>query len=91
MVDARLHLIITGDVHDVNFRTFVLGYAKNLHLKGWARNITNGVEVIAEGPRAALVDLLDACKKGPSGAHVDNVLEAWNKPTGEFTDFDIRH
>jgi acylphosphatase len=55
------------------------------------RNLRDGsVEVVAEGEREKLEQLLAQLRKGPTGAHVTGVDVFWENPTGEFTNFGIR-
>ena len=85
-----LHAIVHGRVQGVNFRYYTLLQAQALQLTGWVRNRPDGtVEVTAEGPRAALDDLLDYLRHGPSHAHVDRVDAEWRKPTGKFVEFQV--
>jgi acylphosphatase len=58
----------------VGFRWFVWRQAKRLGLRGLARNLRDGsVEVIADGPEAALVEFEQALRRGPPAARVDRV------------------
>ena len=64
-VDAR----VTGVVHGVGFRYFVLREAKALDLVGWVANESDGsVQCVAEGPRDRLETLLDRLRHGPRRA-----------------------
>jgi acylphosphatase len=91
-VQSRLYAVIEGRVQGVGFRSFVLDKADELELTGWVRNTYRGnVEVLAEGPRFALEELLTALKKGPSTAYVTKVLESWSEATGEFRFFGVEH
>lgn len=88
----RLHALISGRVHGVGFRVFVLRRAQMLGLTGRVRNLyfpARQVEVIAEGPEEALEQLLAALRRGPSAAEVTRVDVSWEPATGEFLDFDI--
>jgi acylphosphatase len=90
-VSVRLHAIVTGIVQGVNFRWFTKRHAANLGLVGYVRNRSDGsVEFVAEGPRAALENLLDLVRVGPPSAVVDNVDVQWSEPTGEYSYFEIR-
>jgi acylphosphatase len=87
----RLHVIIRGRVQGVGFRAFVLQEASAFGLKGWCRNVNwDKVEVLAEGSRANLEGMLQTLRRGPSMAHVDQVIPEWGLPTGEFTQFRVR-
>ncbi len=87
----RLHAIVHGRVQGVNFRYYTVHTAQTLDLTGWVANRPDGtVEVMAEGPRPALDDLLDFLHRGPSHAAVERVDSQWLKPTGQFLDFQVR-
>jgi len=89
---SRLYAVIEGRVQGVGFRGFVLDKADELELTGWVRNTYQGnVEVLAEGPRFALEELLKALKKGPGTAYVTKVSEKWSEATGEFRFFGVEH
>lgn len=48
--------------------------AERLELGGFARNLPDGsVEVVSEGPDAALAKLERALRRGPSYARVDDI------------------
>ncbi|HEY3380035.1 MAG TPA: acylphosphatase [Armatimonadota bacterium] len=88
----RLHAIVDGRVQGVFFRDFVREQAQALRLTGWVRNLADGtVEVMAEGEDVALNHLLMMLEKGPSRARVDDVQSDYRPPTGEFSDFQVRH
>ena len=87
----RLHAIVDGEVQGVSFRYFVIDRAGLLHLSGWVRNRWDGtVEVLAEGGRGALENLLSDLRCGPPAAHVTGVNFEWQQGTGEFKGFHIR-
>jgi acylphosphatase len=87
---ARLHAIIEGRVQGVGFRYFVLEVAELLGINGWVRNRwDDSVEVVAEGERSVVEKLLDALSRGPRGAFVSAVKADWEKPTGEFHNFQV--
>ena len=90
---ARLAATVHGRVQGVGFRYFVQGVAVRLRLVGFTRNLSDGrtVEVVAEGPRPALEQLLDALRQGPPGSYVERVDASWPPATGEFSGFNIRH
>jgi len=73
------------------FRASAQKKAQSLGLKGWARNRPEGsVEILAEGPEAALEALIAWCRKGPPTARVDEVREERSPATGEFRGFEVR-
>ncbi len=66
--------VVHGRVQGVGFRWFVRRQAERLGLAGLARNLRDGcVEVIADGPVGALVELERALERGPAAAHVERV------------------
>ena len=87
----RLRAIVRGMVQGVNFRYYTQERARQLRLTGWVRNLADGsVEMLAEGPRAALNSLLEFLRHGPPAASVTEVRETWLAATGEFNHFEIR-
>jgi acylphosphatase len=74
----RLYARVAGRVQGVGFRATTISVARRLGLAGWVRNLVNGeVELEAEGPRAALEELLASLALGPRGARVDGVYPEW--------------
>jgi acylphosphatase len=89
---SRLTARVVGEVQGVGFRFFVRRQAQALGLRGFVRNAADGsVEVVAEGPRSQLEQLLRALCRGPLGADVRDVEVSWGAATGQFTDFRIAH
>ncbi len=88
----ELHAVVHGYVQGVGFRYFVSHRASSLRLRGYARNKGDGsVEVVAQGPRGALENLLVALRQGPSAAEVDEVETMWREPTEHLSSFSIRY
>jgi acylphosphatase len=86
----RLHLRVRGVVQGVSYRANTRRTATQLSLHGWVRNRGDGsVELIAEGPREVLDQLLDWCREGPPAARVTSCEPAWAEATGEFDEFRI--
>lgn len=93
MTDAisRLEAVVHGRVQGVGFRVFVARRAAALALVGWVRNEAHGtVRVVAEGPEAALDDLLAALRVGPPGARVEGVTVGRGPASGTFGGFEVR-
>ena len=90
--NARVLALVRGRVQGVFFRDFTEDQARRLGLYGWVRNLPDGrtVEVVAEGHRAALEELLAHLRRGPPGAHVTGVEVDWEAATGEFHTFGVR-
>lgn len=88
---ARLHAIVEGRVQGVGFRAFVFEKAEMLGLTGWVRNRWDeSVEVMAEGNRQDLENLLTSLRRGPRSAFVNNVEVQWLPAVGEFSSFRVK-
>ena len=86
----QLHITVRGRVQGVFFRAATRRLARRLDLTGGVRNRSDGsVEVLAEGRRDMLEQLLDWCRRGPSGAHVTDVRATWQEASRRWTDFVI--
>ncbi len=90
---ASFRAVVTGRVQGVYFRAFVQQHAASLRLKGYVRNLrgSRAVEVIAEGGRDQLEELVRHLRRGPAGARVDELKVDWREYSGDFLDFDIRY
>ena len=87
----RLHIIVHGYVQGVFFRANAASVANRFGLTGWVKNCSDGsVEIIAEGEKEKLNELLEWCRKGPSGAQVERVEKEWQEFKGEFQNFTVR-
>ena len=65
------HFLVTGRVQGVSYRFFTQTEAVKLGLTGWVRNLSDGrVEVLAQGPKEKLYELLAALRQGPHRALV---------------------
>jgi acylphosphatase len=90
-MNARIHLLISGEVQGVFFRANTRKAASELGVSGWVRNAPNGmVEVVAEGRKPLLDRFIEFCRKGPEGARVDEIEIEWKKFRGEFGDFLVK-
>ncbi len=86
----RLHAIVFGRVQGVSFRFYTRDTAAELKLTGWVANRFDGsVEVVAEGSRAALDQLVAFLQQGPPMARVDHLQHEFLSATGEFKRFTI--
>lgn len=92
MAKARAHLMIRGRVQGVFYRAETVDQAKALGLVGWVRNRRDGaVEVVAEGEKERIEQLIAWCWKGPALAHVATVEVEWYPATGEFQEFRVAY
>jgi acylphosphatase len=89
---VRAHILVSGRVQGVFFRSEVHYEARKRGVKGWVRNLPDGrVEAVFEGEDEAVKALVDFCKIGPPGARVTSVDLKWEPCLGEFKDFTIRY
>ncbi len=88
----RLQAIVHGRVQGVSFRYYTANRARELGLLGYVGNRGDGsVEVVAEGRRADLEQLLSFLRIGPRSAVVTDVRVDWTPPAGEFDRFEVRY
>jgi acylphosphatase len=89
---ARLQAVVHGRVQGVSFRYYTQRRAVSLELTGYVRNLWDGtVEVVAEGSRGALEELLAFLRVGPRAAFVTQVDTEWPRPTGAYSHFEVRY
>ena len=98
ILDAvRLTVHVQGRVQGVGYRDFCVRTARDLgrpggRVTGYATNMDDGrtLEVVAEGPRDLLQQLLTELRAGPGGAHVVKVEPRWGPASREFERFTMR-
>jgi acylphosphatase len=90
---ASVQATVFGHVQGVFFRAFVSRRASKLGLTGYVRNLSGGdtVEVLAEGERKQLEELISSLKVGPPAAKVQRVVANWSEYTGSYSGFKIRY
>lgn len=92
MAVKGLHAFVSGRVQGVGYRAFTRRVAKNLGLKGFVRNLSDGrVEVYAEGEEEKLKELLENLWRGPYFAEVKDIQYSFSQPRGEYEDFIITY
>ncbi len=88
MNHQRLHILVSGVVQGVFFRDNTVKQAHHLRLKGWVRNLMDGrVEILAEGPRTELEELLEWATHGPPQANVTDIQTEWLEAQGNLEAF----
>jgi acylphosphatase len=89
-LDARARITISGTVQGVFFRREIVDLARRLGLTGWSRNLPDGrVEILAEGEKEKIIELIKFCHIGPPLARVKNVEVQWSNYEGELRNFRI--
>jgi acylphosphatase len=75
MMRVARRYLVRGRVQGVGFRYFTQEAAVRAGVGGWVRNNPDGtVEIAAAGEPEALQRLEEAIRRGPPGAHVDQVV-----------------
>jgi acylphosphatase len=75
------HVIIRGRVQRVGYRAWTEHMALQRGLEGWVRNRADGsVEAVFSGPVAVVEAMVEACSRGPPGAHVDRLDQREGEP-----------
>jgi acylphosphatase len=73
-MNALRHVAIRGRVQGVGFRVFVEDEALKRGIAGWVRNRRDGsVEAVFSGAPEAVAAVIEACGRGPMGAHVETI------------------
>jgi acylphosphatase len=89
---TRAHVIISGKVQGVFFRSETRREAGKHNVTGWVRNLPDDrVEAVFEGEQENVEKLLEFCEKGPLGAKVAKTEITWKPYSGEFRGFEIRY
>jgi acylphosphatase len=87
---VRVHILISGIVQGVFFRSSIRRIAVEIGLFGWVRNLENGrVEAVLEGEEKKVEIMIDFCKKGPPGSDVVEAEINWEPYSGIFSNFSI--
>ena len=77
-------LVISGRVHGVGYRDWMVEKARALGLAGWVRNRPDGkVEALLAGDIAAVEELSRLCRRGPRLAEVSSIEEDLAEPPEE--------
>ena len=90
-MEVRAHVWFSGRVQGVFFRANTEKKARELGVRGWVRNLSDGrVETIFEGEESDVNALIEWCRTSQPYARVTDVEVAWEEPKGE-RDFRIRY
>ena len=84
--------IVSGKVQGVSYRMYARQKARQLAVKGYVRNLSNGdVEIVATGEETAVDALIEWASSGSPSAVVSNVKVETITDVGEFEGFAIRY
>ena len=74
----RAHIFVSGQVQGVCFRGDTQQIARELGITGWVKNLPDGkVEIIAEGEKEKVKQIVDWVRQGPPAAQVNNIDIEW--------------
>lgn len=91
MAEKRAHVIVSGRVQGVFYRSETEKAASAKGLKGWVKNRSDGtVEAVFEGYEGVVASMIEWCKEGSPRAKVDKVDVDWEEPKGESS-FEVRY
>src|SRR5512144_264272 len=89
MQGLRVH--IGGIVQGVGFRPFVYNLAARLHLKGWVKNTSAGVDIEVDGEKKSLDLFLQGLRdEAPPLSRIDEFSASFQAANG-FRSFEILH
>jgi len=87
---TRAHILVRGRVQGVFFRDHTQKLASSLGVFGWVKNLASGeVEILVEGEKERIKDLLGFVKKGPPMSRVESLDIEWTAYKGDYKDFRI--
>ena len=70
----QARLTISGRVQGVGYRDWTIGTGLRLGLTGWVRNRRDGaVEALIVGEEGAVGQMIEACRRGPALARVEEI------------------
>jgi acylphosphatase len=87
----RRHLLISGDVQGVFFRSSTEDVARDADVTGWVRNLPDGrVEAEVQGATDAIDRVVEHCRTGPTQARVDDIEETEIPLVEDEQGFEVR-
>ncbi len=90
MTKTRVHIYVSGLVQGVFFRANAADKAQSLGLFGWVKNLPDGrVELVVEGEKEQVYQMIEWCKIGPPAAEVQDVEVETQQYSGEFNRFAV--
>lgn len=83
-------LQVTGTVQGVGYRAGFADEARDIGLRGWVRNRSDGsVEACIAGNREQVQAMITWARRGPPAAHVDQVIALPQEGEEHFASFTI--
>lgn len=92
MGPVRMEVQFRGQVQGVGFRFTAQRAAARFRVIGYVRNLADGsVELVAEGERSELEELLAAIRTSQLAGCIREVTTRWEQARGGYTGFGIRY
>lgn len=90
-MNTRAHVLVSGKVQGVFFRSSTKDKAEELGLSGWVRNLSDGrVEAVFEGEKEDVDKMVEWCGRGPEHARVAGIEIIVEEYKGESKGFVLR-
>ena len=88
---VKVHLVVRGRVQGVLYRANTKKKAEELLLCGYAKNLSDGsVEVIAQGPKVKVDELVEYCMQGQDCAYVEDIDIEYSDDDEDIDKFEIK-
>jgi acylphosphatase len=89
---ACAQIRVYGLVQGVFYREFTRRKASGLGLLGWVHNLPDGsVEVLAQGFKEDILELIALLRQGPPSARVNDLQITWQDMLDDLTGFEITY
>ena len=89
---TKAHVLISGHVQGVFFRSETKHEAEKHNVTGQIRNLPDGrVEATFEGEQKDVEKLIEFCRTGPPAAKIKTVTVTWQTYSGKYPDFEITY
>ncbi|MFC1646892.1 acylphosphatase [Patescibacteria group bacterium] len=86
----QIHLIISGGVCGVGYRSWALKLANSLEITGWVKNTNDGtVELVAQGDKEILRKFVKLCWKGPFISDVKEINQINHTINKDYSEFSV--
>jgi acylphosphatase len=91
MDTVQKRALLSGRVQGVGFRHFTRMNARELNIKGWVKNRSDGkVEAVIQGSSDSIDEMLERLRKGPGSARVDDIKIEGMEVDEKFDSFNVR-
>ena len=89
-MNKRVHVVVSGKVQGVFFRSNIKKLADELKISGYVRNVdVDKREAVFEGDVKSVESLVEFCKEGPENAEVSAIIVDEQNYKGEFRNFSV--